>query len=62
MTQRIPDRSIARLSKYLFRAQMMRDTVHSMVEQHEPVEFETFLFYWLSALFVLVKGRARWKC
>ena len=66
MAQRIPDRSIARLSKYLFRAQMMRDTVHSMVEQHEPglktlskddwYEFETFLFYWLSALFVLVEG------
>jgi hypothetical protein len=45
---------------------MMRDTVHSMVEQHEPglktppkddwCEFETFLFYWLSALFVLVEG------
>jgi hypothetical protein len=45
---------------------MMRDTVHSMVEQHEPGlktlskddwwEFETFLFYWLSALFVLVEG------
>jgi hypothetical protein len=66
MAQRIPDRSIARLSKYLFRAQMMRDTAHSMVEQHEPGlktlskddwwEFETFLFYWLSALFVLVEG------
>ena len=45
---------------------MMRDTVHSMLEQHEPGlktlskddwwEFETFLFYWLSALFVLVEG------
>jgi hypothetical protein len=45
---------------------MMRDTVHSMVEQHEPGlktlskddwwAFEMFLSYWLSALFVLVEG------
>ena len=44
----------------------MRDTVHSMVEQHEPGlktlskddwwAFEMFLSYWLSALFVLVEG------
>ena len=66
MGQRIPDRSIGRLSKYLFRAELMRDIVHSMVEQRGPGlkglskdnwwEFETFLFYWLSALFVLVEG------
>jgi hypothetical protein len=36
MGQRIPDRSIGRLSKYLFRAELMRDIVHSMVEQRGP--------------------------
>ena len=57
MAQRIPDR---------VSSPNVRDTVHSMVEQHEPGlktlskddwwAFEMFLSYWLSALFVLVEG------
>jgi hypothetical protein len=65
MAQRIADNASNRLAKYWFRAELMRDIVHTVVEETDDLknlpkeswwEFETFLFYWLSALFVLVEG------
>jgi hypothetical protein len=65
MAQRIADNASNRLAKYWFRAELMRDIVHKVVGETDDLknlpkeswwEFETFLFYWLSALFVLVEG------
>jgi hypothetical protein len=64
MVQRnLSDEKMVRLSMYLFRAELMRDTVHSLLDRDlanlseaDWWEFEAFLFHWLSALFVLVEG------
>ncbi len=62
---RISDITRKRLAKYWFRAQLMRDIVHLAVKKTDELEklpreywwdFETFLLYWLSTLFVVVKG------
>ena len=64
MAQRIGDTASQQLAKYWFRAQLMRDVVHWLKEEHNLEnlpkedwwEFETFLVYWLSGLFVVVEG------
>jgi hypothetical protein len=65
VAQRISDGASERLARYWFRAQLMRKLVHWMVEESDNLktiskdewwDFETFLLYWLSALFVVVEG------
>ena len=63
---RIDDAALAQLAKYCYRANLMREFVHFIAEESEPNlmnlkkddwwEFETYLHYWLSALFVLVEA------
>lgn len=70
----LTDDPIKRLAMYWFRARMMHDFVHAMkdevkdrggldqiYENGEWWEFETFICYWLSALFVVVEGFNRLK-
>jgi hypothetical protein len=62
---------VARLAKYWFRAKLMHDLMHGLthiiledndrdldaIHRHgDWWEFETFLTYWLSGLFVVVEG------
>jgi hypothetical protein len=58
---------MGRLARYWFRARLMHDLLHWMIEEHdgsidaiydggEGWDFETFMAYWLSGLFVVVEG------
>ena len=58
---------MGRLAQYWFRARLMHDLLHWMLEEHdrdinaiydsgEGWDFETFMAYWLSGLFVVVEG------
>jgi hypothetical protein len=57
---------IARLAEYWLRARLMHQLMHLILERYdrdvekvfkkERLEFETFLTYWLSGLFVVVEG------
>jgi hypothetical protein len=58
---------VARLAKYWFRAAMMHNAMHQILRDHNGDlkaihkkghwwEFEAFLVYWLSGLFVVVEG------
>lgn len=54
------------LAQYWFRADLMHDHLHGLMKKYDDdmdrirrkqwVEFETYVVYWLSALFVLVEG------
>jgi hypothetical protein len=72
MTQRrLSDKEIDRLARYWFRAELMRDHVHTLVEGYKPHlnglnkdnwwEFEAYLVNWIAGLFVLVEGFNRLK-
>jgi hypothetical protein len=65
VAQRISDAASERLARYWYRAQLMRDLVHWIVEESGDLknlpkenwwELETFLVHWLSGLFVVVEG------
>jgi hypothetical protein len=60
------DDPVARLAEYWFRARMMHEYMHAIMKEYDRDidviykkkgwEFETYLTYWLSALFVAVEG------
>jgi hypothetical protein len=61
----VSDLAIQRLCRYWYRAQLMRELTHYMRDEHTSEndylrenwwEFETYLSYWLSGLFVVVEG------
>jgi hypothetical protein len=57
---------VARLAEYWFRAKMMHDFLHSLMDEYDRDideiyeehrwEFEMFMSHWLSGLFVVVEG------
>src|SRR4051794_40813778 len=62
-----PDDPMKRLAKYWYRAKLMHDLMHQLLEANNGSltavqknghwwEFETFLVHWLSGLFVVVEG------
>ncbi len=64
---KLPDKSIARLAEYWFRANLMHSLLHGLREEYDNDldaiyqegawwEFSTFLDHWLSGLFVVVEG------
>jgi|GEM_PF-6239299 len=64
MANQVSKQALERLAKYWFRANLMREYVHAIVED-TPLEnlssddwweFETYLSYWLSGLFIVVEG------
>jgi hypothetical protein len=62
-----PDDPMKQLAKYFFRANLMHDFLHVMMDDYDGDigkihaesrgwEFETYLVHWLSGLFVVVEG------
>jgi hypothetical protein len=62
----VDDDGLKRLAEYWFRANIMHDLLHSLRDMHDGDleaiskahrwEFLTYMYYWLSALFVVVEG------
>jgi hypothetical protein len=69
---RISEAVLGQLARYWFRARLMHDLLHTLMDTHDRDlekiidegywwEFETYLSYWLSGLFVVVEAFKKLK-